>query len=80
MHAGGVIPDRRGPYGRVSIYQTPNRRILFVIDVGWLEGIYMHLIVVMTAYFVRICCVMIMRPEVPGTDRYPVGLRRTRAL
>ena len=38
----------------------------------------MHLIVVMTAYFMRICCVMIMRPEVPGTVRYPV--RRTRAL
>ena len=32
----------------------------------------MHLIVVMTAYFARICCVMIMRPEVPGTDRYPI--------
>ena len=32
----------------------------------------------MTAYFAQICCVMIMRPDVPGTDRYPV--RRTRAL
>ena len=38
----------------------------------------MHLIVLMTVYFTRICCVVIMRPEVPGTDRYPV--RRKRAL
>ena len=29
----------------------------------------MHLIVVMTAYFARICCVMIMRPDV-----YPVPI------
>ncbi len=34
-------PLRRGPYRRVTIDQTPNnRQLLFVIDVGWLEGIY----------------------------------------